>query len=345
MRKQNFSPVDEKNGFSIRRLSVLSSIRRHLHYLKTFRPQAIDLASSVSQLIACFGALDPFHILILVTRTDLSLCIILNMAQMVNPDNHRTNSSIEENSKSSNRSTKKDSVESRSSGKQKQNAKITRTPSIASLPELNQEVVNDGVEALSQIAGILRYAHRYKGFIEDVDAVHGRYIAQEAEIHSLQGKIDSMTFFAEKETQRLLEENRQYKLSERMFETDRANLNDQIARMDARLAEEKSKLETKATTELENAKRTLEENASSQIRKQAKKHERLVENLTKDLDDQTRANDTMRAETEEIREKLTKEVNELKCDRMAYRTRIFELERETNEMKALSPVTPQDPEF
>ena len=47
--------------------------------------------------------------------------------------------------------------------------------------------------------GILRYANSYKGFIEDVQKVNGRYIEQEAEICKLQAEVETMNFFADKE--------------------------------------------------------------------------------------------------------------------------------------------------
>lgn len=264
---------------------------------------------------------------------------------MVFPTEGYLTDTVKGSMKYSGNSKKKDTMESHSGGKRKSRANSTITLSNTSLPDLNQEEVDEGVVALSQMAGILRYAHRYEGFIEDVNKVHGRYIEQEDEIHKLREKIDMMSFFSERETKKLLERNMEYERKREEFESDKVTLNDQTENMAKSLEEEKLKIEKEMKKKLEVTKKRVEDGAEAKIRKNTEGYENTIGDLNRSLKKQEESHQAKTNKYEEVIKRLNDEVINLKCDQKAYRTRTIELEREINGLKELLPTIPHSPDF
>ena len=264
---------------------------------------------------------------------------------MVYPNGNRPDGFVEEHVKVNGRSARKDSGKDSSGGKHKSDAKIARIPSNASFSNLSQSDVDESVVALDQMAGILLYANRYRGFLGDVQAIHGHYIEQRAEIERLRGEIETMTFFSSKETERLLEENKAYKLAQDKLENDRADLNSRVLDMDTKLAREESKMKKEMKKELEEIRKAIQNDASAKMQVKTDQYEKIIEGLKRDLNRLEKSNQILNDERDEVKIRLTNEVNDLKCDQRACRTRIRELERDIDEIRALSPVICQSPGF
>ena len=279
------------------------------------------------------------------------------MGPSENESSHRSGDSPQKSRSKRGKETNGDSTQRRENGEgsttSTSNTTITRPPGVSGL---HQHKFEEGLNALTQISGILNYASRYKGFVEDADQLFGHCIRQDEKVEELKSQLKVMTFFATSEVEKLSEENARYKREYEQLRKDRTELDDAKANMQRDLQTKRSRLEEEAAEAqskqseklqlaLSNDKKKFESHVQKQTKKANDEHKKQVSELQSEIEKLKKLQVDIEKDKEDSERILNEKIESLECDHRSSRSRIFQLEAELERMKPLAPFSPKTADF
>lgn len=232
-----------------------------------------------------------------------------------------------------------------SNGRGKPKAKITRSSSNTSLPDLTQEDVDIGMNAVRRISKILYFMQTYHEEVEDVERVYGLGIRQQDRIDELETMVTDLTVRKDQEMARLLDENYAYKADLHQLESDKEELDREKANMAATRTAMQADMQKQKEEEVGEAKKQISEKATARIK-------RVKEELEKKIKLQETENNGLRDIIQTLEKKNTdaqKNFDEqrecFEIEKRSSQSYIRSVETELRQIKALSTVSPQNPQF
>ena len=227
----------------------------------------------------------------------------------------------------------------------KPKAKITRSLSSTSLRDLTQDDVDVGINAVRQISKILCFMDAFHEEIDDVERVYGLGICQQARIDELETMVTDLTVRKDQEMARLLDENYSYKADVHQLELDRDELERKKASIDDTCTAMQSDMQRQKETEIGEAKRQLSEKATAKIKRTKEELEKKIKTLETENDG---LKDTIKILNEkkiQAQKDFNEQAESFQIDKRSSQSYIRSIESELRQIKALSTVSPQNPEF
>ncbi|KAL8734049.1 MAG: hypothetical protein Q9166_001810 [cf. Caloplaca sp. 2 TL-2023] len=230
-------------------------------------------------------------------------------------------------------------------GKGKGKAKISRASSNASLGDLTPEDVDTGIAAVHQIAKILRFAQGYQEEIDDVEAIYGLGIRQQARIDELETTVTNLAFGKDQEMAKLQDENDAYQANARQFMLDREELERQRASMDDTRKAMQSKMERQKEMEINRAKQEFSDQSSTRVKQIREELEKKIQTLEKETNELKGTTKKLEDKNIQAKQDLKKQKESFELDKRSSQSHIMRLESELNQINAASTVSPQTSEF
>lgn len=224
-------------------------------------------------------------------------------------------------------------------------AKITRSSSSTSLRNLTQEDVDVGMNAVCHISKILCFMQTYHDEIDDVERVYGLGIQQQARIDELETMVTGLTVRKNQEMARLLDENYSYKADVHQLELDKEKLDKEKANMAATRTAMQSDMQRQKDEEVGEAKKQVSEKATARIKRikeELEKKIKIQETENKGLRDSIQ---TLEKNNIEAQKNFDEQREGFQIEKRSSQLYIRSVETELRQIKALSTVSPQTPQF
>ena len=159
-------------------------------------------------------------------------------------------------------------------------ATISRSSSNDSLRDLTPEAVDKGIAALREIGRILSFAQTYHNEIGVFESIHGLNISQKERIEKLETMVDELIFRKDRETERLRDENTEYRANAHQLEREREELEREQATIDDRRQPMQSDMERQKEKGINEAKQEFSDKfktKTKQIREESEKKIKALE--------------------------------------------------------------------
>lgn len=230
-------------------------------------------------------------------------------------------------------------------GKGKGKAKGSRTPSIPSLQDLTPEAIDNGLEALRRISGVLCFVQGYGAEISNVEGVYEHCLNQQARIDKLDTIVAELTFRKDQEMERLRDETKTYQANARQVEWEKKELDREQASLEDRRKAMQSELERQKEKEISETKQEFSDKYKTRVKQMREEFEKKIQALEMD-------NGGLKDDIKELEERnkqaledLNQQKERLELDKRSSQSHIIRLESELHQINAASTASPQTPEF
>ena len=230
-------------------------------------------------------------------------------------------------------------------GKGKGKAKISRTPSNASLGDLTPESVEAGIAAVRQISKILHFVQGYHEEISDVESIYSLGIRQQTKIEELEAKVTDLIFRKDREMEKLRDENDAFQANAREFMREREELEREQASMDEARKLMQLEIAKQKEMEINEAKQEFSDKSKTRVKKIKEELEKKIQALERDNDRLKDAMKKLEEENIQAQEDLNQQKESLELDKRSSQSHIKRLESELLQINATSTVSPKTPEF
>ena len=243
----------------------------------------------------------------------------------------------------------KDSTErngiAHSNGRDKPKAKTTRSLSSTSLRDLTQEDIDVGIDAVRHVSKILCFMQVYQEEIDNVERVYGVGIHQQARIDELETMVTDLTIRKDQEMARLLDENESYKSDIHQLKLDREKLETEKASMDDTRTAMRLEMQRQKAEEIEDAKKQLSEKATAKIKRTREELEKKIETLETKNNGLQGAVKTLEEKNRQCQKNFDEQKESFEIEKRSFQSYIRSVESELSQIKALSTVSVQTPQF
>ena len=229
-------------------------------------------------------------------------------------------------------------------------------PTYANLSLSSAEEFNDAVNALEDIAKIFRYVNRTRDGVMEIEKVHGLCMKQADEIKKLQQDLEAMTFFRDRELQKVFDENRICKKREKDLDAQHCELESRMAKLEAESKAKESKL--RAETDKERAdmrnkykqqqeefQKKVNEDKTRAILDARNSQASEISKLAREIALLRRNNEELEMSGEKCKLALEKKISILECTNISHVERIQKLEKEVKSVTTVDTIVPQMTEF
>ena len=232
-----------------------------------------------------------------------------------------------------------------SNGKGRPKAKTTRSSSQTSLRDLTQEDIDVGIDAVRHVSKILCFMHAYHEEIDNVERVYGISINQQARIDELETMVTGLTVRKDQEMARLLDENDSYKAGVHQLELDREKLETEKASMDNTRTAMHSDMQRQKAEEIEEAKKILSEKAVARMKRTREELEKKIKILETENNALQGAVRTLEEKNLQCQKNVDEQKESFQIEKRSSQSYIRSIELELSQIKALSTVSVQTPQF